>query len=176
MRYNADMLMQSRQFQDIRVINMRDGQPTTKILRPIIDPFKLEVAGFYTDHKPENILLVRNIRELNRKQVMIDDVDALSSKDELPRLKEVLDINYQLGGKRAVTYSKKRLGKVEDYIVDTVSYRIEKIHVHQPVWRSFSGGLLIVDRKQILEVDNHKVTVSDATIQSHGLATQQTPT
>lgn len=176
MRYNADMLIQSHQFRDTQVINMRDGQPAAKIVRPIIDPFKLEIAGFYTNHHPENILLVRNLRELNRKQVMVDDTDTFSSKDELPRLKEVLDINYELDGKRVITHNKKRVGKVEDYIVDTVSYRIEKIHVHQPVWRSFSGGTLVIDRKQILEVDNHKVTVSDATIESGALAAQQTPT
>lgn len=175
-RYNAGMLMQSYQFKDIAVINMRSGQPEAKLTQPIIDPFKLEIVGFYTTHTPENILLIRNIRELNRKQVMVDDTDTFSTQDELPRLKEVLDINYQLKGKRVVTHSRKRLGKVEDYIVDTISYHIEKIHVHQPLWRNFSGSTLIIDRKQILEVDNVTVTVSDATIESGALATQQTPT
>lgn len=176
MRYNAGMLMQSYQFKDINIVNMRTGQPVAKLVRPIIDPFKLEIAGFYTTHSPENILLVRNVRELNRKQVMIDDTDVFSSKDELPRLRDVLEINYELKDKRVVTHSKKRLGKIEDYIIDTISYQVEKIHVHQPIWRNLSGSTLIIDRKQILEVDNSVVTVSDATMESGALATQRTPT
>lgn len=176
MRYNMGMLMQSQQFKNIDIVNMRTGHPVAKITNPIIDPFKLEIAGFYTTHPTENILLVRNLRELNRKHVMIDDTDTFSSKNELPRLTEVLEINYELKGKHVVTHSKKRLGKIEEYIIDTVSFQIQKIHVSQPIWRSLGGSLLIIDRKQVIEVNDKTVTVSDATIQSGALATQQNPT
>ncbi len=176
MRYNVGMLMQSQQLKDVDIINMRTGQPVAKVIRPIIDPFKLEIAGFYTTYQQNNILLIRNIRELSRKQVIIDDTDTFSNKNELPRLQELLELDYQLKGKRTVTQSKKRLGKIEDYIIDTLSYQIQKLHVSQPLWRSFNGSTLIIDRKQIIEVNNNAVTVSDATVQSGALATQHTPT
>lgn len=170
------MLMQSQQLKDIDIVNMRTGQPVAKVIRPIIDPFKLEIAGLYTTYQQDNILLIRSIRELNRKQVIVDDTDTFSNKNELPRMKEMIELDYQLKGKRVVTQSKKRLGKVEDYIIDTLSYQIQKLHVSQPLWRNFSGSMLIIDRKQIIEVNNNAVTVSDATVQSGALATQHTPT
>lgn len=168
------MLIKAQQLDNLDVIDMRSGQPVAKLGRPIIDPFKLEVVGFHTTHQTESLLLMRNIRELNRKQAIIDDEEDFSVAEDLPRLKEVLDIDYNLTGKKVYTQSKKRLGKVEDYIIETLGFQIQKIHVHQSVWHSFTGSTLIVDRKQIIEVNDDAITVSDATVQSGALAAQQT--
>ena len=159
------MLIQSGQMNHVEIVNMRTGQPEAVAERVIIDPFRLHVCGFYTTHDP-SILLAANIRELNAEQILIDDVDAFSAREELPRLEEVLSIDYQLSGKRVQTHSKERLGSVEEYVFDSLDFKIQKIYVHQPLWRNLNGQTLIVDRKQILEVNDKHVIVSDGTIKA----------
>lgn len=167
------MLLQSHQFKELPVISMRTGEQVTQVLEPIIDPFRLEICGFYTDYEEASILLLRSAREVGHKQIVIDDLDALSTPDELPRLEEVLRLRYELHSKRVITQSKQRLGKVEEYIIDTLSHKIQKLHVHQPMWRNLQGSTLIIDRQQIISLDDKEVIVSDTAVKSTALATQQ---
>ena len=159
------MLIQSGQMHNVEIVNMRTGQPEASIQQGIIDPFRLLLCGFYTSYEP-NILLTSNIRELNLEQALIDDVDAFSAKSELPRLEEVLSIDYQLLGKRVQTRSQKNLGKVEEYVFDSIEFKIQKIYIHQPMWRNINGQTLIVDRRQILEVNDKHIVVADAIVEA----------
>lgn len=166
------MLLQSRQLRSLPVVSMRTGGTLAYTRDPIINPFQLEISGIYTTHDDGSILLLHTIREIAPKQVTVDDSDAFSHQEDLPRLEEILRLNYELIGKHVTTQSKQRLGKVEDYVVDTLSHKIQKIHVHQPLWRNFHGSTLIIDRQQIISVNDRSVTVSDGITNSTALATQ----
>ena len=64
-------------------------------------------------------------------------------------------------GKPVVTISKKKVGKVSDYAIETETMYIQKIYVAQSVLKSFTGGSLSVDRTQINEVTDRKVIIND---------------
>lgn len=172
--YNMVMLIQSRQLHDSPIVSMRTGYVVTRLQQPIIDPDKLEVCGFHT-HQDNAVLLFNDVREITPKQAVIDDADVLSSPDDLHRLQEVLALDYQLPRKRTLTQSKQNLGTIEDYVIDTLSGKIQKLHVKQPLWRNFSGGTLIIDRGQILEVSDKFVLVSDAVIRAQHALNPQPP-
>lgn len=163
--YNEVMLLTSAQLQNLEVTSLQTGQPIGQTLAVIIDPFKLRVAGFYLDANTDNILLAGDMRELSPQRILINSTDVLTNEAELPRLAEVLAMNYELVGKKVMSRSKQRLGSVEAYVIDTLNTEIQKLHVRQPLLRSFSGGTLIVDRRQIVEINDRMVIVEDAAAQ-----------
>lgn len=156
------MLLTSAQLQKLEVTSLQTGQPIGQTIAVIIDPFKLRVAGFYLDTGTDNILLADDMRELSPQHILINSTDVLTNEAELPRLAEVLAMNYELVGKAVMSRSKQRLGSVEAYVIDSLNADIQKLHVRQPLLRSFSGGTLIVDRRQIVEINNRMVVVEDA--------------
>lgn len=132
--------------------------------KPLINPNNLKIEGWYcTDQfsKKTLILLSKDIRDIVPQGLAIDDYELLSEPEELVRLQDIININFELLGKPAVTDRKRRLGKVSDYAADTTSFIIQKLYINQPVYKSISGGQLSIDRSQIVEITDQKITIKD---------------
>jgi len=82
-------------------------------------------------------------------------------RDELVRLKKVLDLNFELLGKQVVTTDRQKVGKVSDYAVETTTMFIQKLYASQSLLKSFTGGSLSIDRTQIVEITNKKVVINE---------------
>jgi len=150
---------------------LQTGAHAARVVRPLVDPFRLTIPGFFLD--TGTILLHQDIRELHKGQFIIDDVDVLSEPEDLLRLKKIIELNYQLIGKRVRTQSKKAVGKVEDYVFDDMTHEIKKIYVKRSVLHSFHESTLVVDRSQVIEVDDTEVIIADALIKSAQFAPQR---
>lgn len=145
-------------------MSLRTGGMIAKAERPIIDPNDLKIVGWYCrDHfsKKELILLSKDIRDIVPQGIAVDDHEALSDPEELIRMKDILELEFELLGKTVVTDTKRRLGKVSDYATDTSSFFIKKFYINQPVYRALSGGQLSIDRTQIIEITPNKIVVRD---------------
>lgn len=164
------MLLQSKNLINTAVISLHTGHPVGQLQEPIIDPHKLELVGFYVggkwseDHTEELILLSKDIRDLNPKRAMINSLDELAAKGDLHRLKDIIEIDYKLIQKNVRTESGKKLGKVDDFVIDNTSFEIQKIYVRQSIFKSMSDHSLVIDRSQIMEVNDNQVIVADAAL------------
>ena len=158
------MLQLSSMIVNRPILSLRVGRPIATTTLPIINPDNLKVEGFYCQ-VPKNshtlILLSQDIRDVLPQGVVVNDEEVLTEPDELVRLKKILDIRFQLLGKSVETVSKHKVGKVNDFAVDAQSLYIQKLYVTQPLFKSFSGGNLGIDRSQIVEVTDHKVVIND---------------
>lgn len=146
------------------VLSLRTGSPIAQVVAPVINPDNLKIEGFYCTDRfkgSTSILLYQDIRELLPKGFIVNDHDVLSDPSELIRLKEILDLNYQLVGKQVVTVSKDKVGKISDYAVEIETMYIQKLYVSQSLLKSFTGGSLSIDRSQIHEVTDTKVIIND---------------
>lgn len=146
------------------VISLRTGAPVAVTIGVVINPNNLKIEGFYCQDrfkKDPLILLTQDIREHNNHGFFINDHEALTEPAELIRLKEILNIGFELTGKPVVTVSKKRLGKISDYAVENATYYVQKLYVGQSLIKSFSGGQLSVDRNQISEITSKRIVVQD---------------
>lgn len=146
------------------VISLRTGAPVAFTTTAIINPNNLKIEGFYCQDKFQKqavVLLTQDIREQNNHGYFINDQEVLSDPSELIRLQKVLNLGFELVGKPVVTANKKRLGKVSDFAADSASYYIQKLYVGQSLIKSFSGGQLSVDRNQIIEITNKRITVQN---------------
>lgn len=160
------MLLQSKQLANSNIVSMHTGRAVGQLAGAIIDPHKLEVAGFYCQ-LPQNrqilpVLLTQSIRQTDGRRVLIDSTDEITEPSELLRHQNLLKIKFNLVGKNVHTASGKKLGKVEDYVTNTESWEIQKIYVKQSLFRSFAVHNLIIDRSQIIEVNDKEITVDDA--------------
>jgi len=145
-------------------MSLRTGTQVATATRPIINPNNLKIEGFYCTDRFNNqklVLLYQDIRDIIDQGFVVNDHDVLTETEELVRLKDVLAINFELIGKQVETVSKQKVGKVNDYAVETTTMFIQKIYVTQSILKSLTGGSLSVDRTQVQEITNKRVIISE---------------
>lgn len=171
------MLVRSKQLAESQVLSLHTGQVIARLVAPIINPHQLEVIGFYVDHAKNKqeamVLLAGDIRQSQAGRVFINSVDELTTISDLIRLKDLIEIKYVVTDKPVRTVSKKKLGKVEEYAVDTLTWQIQKLYVKRSVFKSFSTHSLVIDRQQVLEVSDSEITVNDAVVNQPVVVPQQ---
>lgn len=161
------MFQLSNSLINLPVMSLRTGGLVAMAKQIIINPNNLKIEGWHCEdqfNKQNLILLTKDVRDIVPQGLAIDDYDKLSDPNDLVRLRDILELNFNLIGNLVVTDSKRRLGKVSDYAADMDSLYIRKIYISQPVYRNFSGGQLCIDRSQIVEITPSKITVRDVDI------------
>ena len=158
------MLQLSNALIDMPVLSLQTGAPVGATLGAIIDPNNLKIEGFYCQdrfEKKQVILLSQEIRDINSQGLIVNDHHSLSEIDELVRLKDVLDLRFELIGKPVYTVSKTKVGKVVDYAVDSNSLYVQKLYVARSILKSLSTGQLSIDRTSIVEITSRKIVVQE---------------
>lgn len=149
---------------DRPVLSLRTGGVIAHALSPIINPNNLKIEGFYCSDrfsKDALILLTQDIRDMLSQGFVVNDHDVLATKEELVRLKEILDLNFELMDKPVFTVNKKRLGKINDFAADSETLYVQKLYVGQSLLKSLSSGQLSIDRSQIVEITSRKIVVQE---------------
>lgn len=162
-----------------RILSVHAGGTIGRLGAPIIQPRNLTITGFYVERpntETNDILLAQDIREFNRQGCVIDHEEEIATASELHRHQELLKTNFQLLEKTVQTESKKKLGRVEDYVININGFVIQKIHVKRPAWRSLTSSALIVNRTQIVEVTDQRIIVKDAVVEQRQTAAAPVPT
>lgn len=147
-----------------QVMSLRTGTPIATVTSAIFNPNSLKVEGFYVEDKFDRsqlILLYQDIREIIPQGFVVNDHDVLAEAEELVRLKDVLELNFELIGKQVETIAKEKVGKVTDYAVETETMYVQKIYVAQSILKSFTGGSLSIDRTQINEITPRRIIIND---------------
>lgn len=165
--YTRGMLTLGQQLTGKNILSLRVGRPIGITSEVIINPNNLKIEGWHaTDlgDKSKVILLSQDVREILKQGFVVNDHDALTPIDDLVRIKKILDYNFTLIGKNVVTTSKNKLGKVSDYAFEKNGFFVQKLYVSQSILKSFTGGGLVIDRTQIVEITHKKITVNDATV------------
>jgi sporulation protein YlmC with PRC-barrel domain len=70
-----------------------------------------------------------------------------------------MNLNFSLIGLKVVTQDGKKLGKVVDYTLDSGTFMIYQLIVQRPFMSSLMDPELTINRSQIIEIDDFKVTI-----------------
>jgi len=146
------------------VMSLRTGAPIATTTAAIINPNNLKIEGFYCQEKASKdqlVVLYQDIRDVIAQGIVVNDHEALTRPDELVRLKDIMELNFELLGKPVVTASKEKIGKVNDYATETTTMYVQKLYVGQPLLKSLAGGSLSVERTNIIEITNRKIVIQD---------------
>jgi len=162
------MLYSSARLMNCPVISLHVSGQVARVSGVIVDPHDLKIAGFHIvgptigHGEIGTILEVRDIREFSQQLGMIiDSTDVLVNSGDVIKLDKIMDINYQLVGKKVVTKKGSKLGKVMDYVIDPESFMIAQIIVKRPAMKAFLDPELIIGRSEIKEVDDNKIVIKD---------------
>lgn len=170
------MLLLSTKLLNQPILSLRTGGEVGTAHMPIINPDSLKVLGFYCTDKfsgDELVLLAQDIREHINRGFVVNDHEVLVPPDDLIRMRDVLDLRFDPIGKTVISNHKRTLGKVGDYAVDNQTLCIQKIYVAPRLLKSLTGSSLSIDRSQVLEVDEKRIVVKEAT--SEETAPEMTP-
>jgi sporulation protein YlmC with PRC-barrel domain len=158
------MLQLSASLLNKSVLSLRTSTPIAIIKAPIINPDNLKIEGFYCQDrfdKRQLILLSQDIRDVLPQGYVVNDHDVLAEPEELIRLKQVMELNFELIGKPVVTVNKKKVGKASDYATETTTMYVQKIYVAQSILKSLTGGSLSIDRTQVNEITPKRIIINE---------------
>lgn len=160
------MLINSSKLVDYPVLSLHIGGELARVVEPIIDPDSLKVIGFIVQGKlirddVGDVLPIESVREFSRLGLIIDSIDELVGRDDIVKIKKVLELNFSLVGHRVVTRKKVKLGKVIDYTLEIGGWSIQQLIVQRPIVKAFFDPQLVIPRAKIIEVDDEQVVVKD---------------
>lgn len=156
------MLRLSNSYFDRAILSLRIGGRIGTAHTPIINPNNLKIVGWYASASDgsEVILPVIEIRDFIIKGLVVNDYTALTHPEDLVRLKQIIDLQFELIGKQVITEHKRKLGKVSDFAVDD-QFVIQKIYVNPTLFKSLTSDQLIIGRSSIIEITDKHIIVSD---------------
>jgi uncharacterized protein YrrD len=146
------------------IMSLRTGGEIAKIEAPIINPNNLKIEGFYCHDyftRTRLVLLAQDIRDNIKQGIVVNDHDVLTEAGDLIRLKNIMELEFDLLGKPIETVSKSKVGKVTDYAVDNQSLYIQKLYAGPSLIKSLTSGQLSIDRDQIVEITNKRIVIKD---------------
>lgn len=150
-------------------MSLRIGGAIARVIKPIINPNNLYIEGWYVEDIRSGdtlILLSQDIRDVLPQGLVVNDYEVLAKAEDLVRLKEVLELNFEIIKLKVSSQSGRKYGKVSDFAFETDNFFIQKIYVAQAIVRSITGGPLSVDRSQIIEITPKHIIIDDPTVKA----------
>lgn len=169
------MLLMSGSLQNQPVLSLRLGQPIGRTTTPIINPHNLKILGWWCQDnhtKGKVILLTEDVREQMPQGLAVNDESAFAQPEELARHREILDIKFELLNKPVKT-KRHRLGKVSDYAYDSEGLFVQKLYITRSFLKALSNDMLIIDRRQIIEITDDYILVNDAEVKATKKAVEE---
>lgn len=156
------MLVFNESINGVNVASVQASHRIGAVQKPIINPRNLSIIALYVETRMSSeprVLFTSDVRSITPSGMIIDHDEQLMETEDLVRLKEIIDLNFVLVGKRVETEDGRRLGKVSRYIFDNESWLIMKLSVSQSLAKNFSSSGLIVSRSQIVKVTDSRIVV-----------------
>ncbi len=147
------------------VLSIQAGGPIASLSDPVVDPDNLKILGFFLSNSAanaiNNILDISSIREYSSYGVVIDNADEFIGREDVVKIKKILDLNFDLIGLRVETKKGTHLGKIIDFTATSDDFTIQQIIVKRPTFKSFIDPELTIHRREIVEITDDKVVVKD---------------
>lgn len=160
------MIIDSTRLLNYPVLSIHVGGMIAKTTSLIIDPNDLKIVGFQLDG-PEvggdngTILQVKDVREFSNIGMVVDSIDEFVSPGDVIKLDEILNLNFELIGKKVESKKGSKIGKVSGFTVNTENFMVQQFVVQRPVMKSFLDPELLIGRSEIENVTDDKIIVKD---------------
>lgn len=162
------MLLLSSKLTTLPIMSLQTGAKIASITESVIDPSKLDMVAYKVADKKLDagdwLLLAEDIREVSDIGFIIDSIDELVHEEDMVKLKNTLALNFNLIDMSVVDDTGTKLGRIYDYSVDPQQFRVHQLYVKRPLIKSLKTSDLIINRTQIIEVNNKTIVVSAASL------------
>ena len=154
------MFIEAKKLINLPVAAMDTSSKVGTIREILVDPengrllgFLIKTGGFWGSPK---VLSAVDIREFDPNGIVTDSIENIVSSKEIVRINEVLAKKIILLGMKAKTQSGKRLGVVENFLLDTETECVVKYYLKDLV-----GGSRIFPADKVAKIDKEIIFSDD---------------
>lgn len=148
------------------IMSLQTGTKLAVTKSPVIDPSSLRILAYEVEGpmlaKRPSFIRIADVRELSSVGMIIDSNDEFVEIDDIISLKKIYDLNFKLLGLSVIDERKHKLGKVNDYSIETGSFIIQQLNVSRGLIKSLSETELLIHRSQIIEINDSAIIVRAA--------------
>ncbi len=157
------MLILGSRIANTAIMSLQTGSRIGQAIRPIIDPaslkiFAYEIDGPLLDEHP-SFLRTTDIREMGPVGMIVDSSQELVGLDDIIKLKELYELRFTMIGMAVIDTTHHKLGKIEDYTIETGDFVIQQLSVKRGVIRGITNTGLLIHRSQIVEINDKFIVV-----------------
>jgi uncharacterized protein YrrD len=157
------MLVLGSRLNETPVMSLQTGARLAHTGTPLIDPANLKIVAFELEgpllHEKPSFLRVADIREMSGVGMIIDSSDELIGLDDVIKIKSLYDLGFNLIGMNVIDEHKRKLGKVDNYTVETGSFVIQQLNVKRGILRGLTDTGILIHRTQISEINDNVIIV-----------------
>ena len=148
------------------ILSMQAAGQIAKLESSVIDPDSLKVLAFRVESPlvrkaKKTILDTRSIREYSKYGIVVDSIDDLSEEEDVVKIGELLELNFDLNGLKVETKKGSKLGRVIDWTVTTDNFMVQQLIVRRPVLKALIDPELTIPRSEIVKITDYKIIVKD---------------
>lgn len=144
-------------------MSLQTGGKLASTTKPIIDPANLHIVAYEIEGplltQTPSLLRTADIREYGRLGMIIDSSDEIIGIDDVLKIEALYKSRFPLIGMTVIDEQKHKLGKIDDYTVDTLQYTIQQLNVSKGFLRGFSDTGHLIHRSQIVEINDKTIVV-----------------
>ena len=160
------MLIVGTRLLNTPVMSLQTGGRLASTQKPIIDPANLKIVAFEVEgqllsERPA-LLRVADIREMGRVGMIVNSNDEFIGVHDVIKIEKLYELAFPLVGMVVIDETRRRLGKVEDYTVDTDSFVIQQLTVNRGFFRGLTDTGLLISRTQIIEITDNEIVVKSS--------------
>lgn len=164
------MLILGTRLLNTPVMSLQTGGRLANTEKPIINPSNLKIVAFVVEgqllsERPA-LLRVDDIREMGRVGMIVNSNDEFIGVHDVIKIEKLYELNFPLVGMSVIDDTKHRLGKVEDYTVDTDSFVIQQLTVQRGFFKGLTDTGLLISRAQIIEINDDEIVVKSTALKS----------
>ena len=150
------MLIQASDLIGLPVGALNTQSKIGQVQKIIIDPangkllgFEVKKSGFFSKNK---ILSAADILEFEQQGLVTGNEENLVNPEEVIRIKEVIGEKIKVLGAKAITESKKYLGRIYDLLIDTDNLMVVKYYIKN-LWQDRivpSNKVVKIEKKGVI--------------------------
>jgi len=154
------MFVEATKLLNLPVASEESMSKIGEISEIIVDPDNGTISGFLVKlpgiFGPQKVLSVVDVLAWDPNGIVTSDQENLVDKNEIVRIQRILNQNFHLIGLRAETESKKHLGQIEDFLIDTETQTVAKYYL-----RNILGNSLILGNDKVVKIDKKIIFTDD---------------
>jgi len=145
------------------IMGLQTGTRLAVTKTPIIDPADLKIVAYEVDgpmlSERPSFIRIADVRELSDVGMIIDSNDEFIGLKDVIAIQKIHELNFFLIGLNVIDETKHKLGKINNYSLDTDNFIIQQINVKPGILKSLADTELLIHRSQIVEINDVEVIV-----------------
>ena len=164
------MLILGSRLNEAPVMSLQTGGKLAQLSKPVIDPGTLRIVAYQVTGpllaQDPSFLRTADIREYGRLGMIIDSNDELIGLDDVLEVDKFYKLGFPLIGMQVIDDTGRRIGKVNDYTLETGAYIVQQLNINRGLFKGFNDTGALIHRSQIVEINDKAIVVKSAKNQS----------